>query len=155
MGLAKPELIILLMIAEGKLDETPRKFIREVGLHDRYAVGVEIPVFWLIKRLPVHLNRPPIRCGLCDCTDCLDLHTGDMLVLVLKGQAVYSHEGGFDCDAISGLHPRHVLSKFVVVAVLPDAFTVEAFRLVVSIPNRADKPEAPAWIIEEIPYFNF
>lgn len=69
--------------------------------------------------------------------------------MILEGQAKFSHEGGFDRDAVFGLHPRHVLSKFVEVAILPDAFIAKAFRLVVGpVPNRSDEPEAPVRIIE-------
>ena len=85
IGLAKPVPIILLMVAEGELDEPPREFIRGVSLHDRHAVGVEVPVFWLVETLPVHLNCPAIRCGLGDRADRLDPHTGDVLVLVFEG----------------------------------------------------------------------
>lgn len=108
---------------------------------DGAPVGIEEPLPWRAKALPVDADLAAIARIFSHHTGGLDLHHRGCVAIGFERKAMLLGVGSLDGDPIPEPHGAHLGANAVVIeAVLPDAFIDEAIGLVATVHHSADKP---------------
>ena len=108
---------------------------------DGAPVGIEEPLPWRAKALPVDADLAAIARIFSHHTGGLDLHHRGSVAIGVEGEAMLLGVGRLDGDPIPEPHGSHLGTNAVVVkAMLPDAFVDEAIGLVATVHHSAYEP---------------